>query len=334
MRAAGTSRDNRRVTDASPTPLDLDGWRHVYSGKVRDLYVPADTPEGGRAKRMLVVASDRVSAFDHVLSPGIPGKGVLLTTLSLWWFDQLAGADGGRSIPNHLVPSRVLTLGPDGILNTANDVVSLIPEAVVGRAMVVQSLDMQPIECVVRGYLTGSGWAEYVAEGTVCGIRLPEGLSNGDRLPEPIFTPAFKAPMGEHDENISFERTVEIVGRERAEELRELSLEIYRRAARTAESRGLILADTKFEFGLDENGVMTLADEVLTSDSSRYWDAAAWESGKTPEERMASFDKQIVRDWLAANWPSPRVGEPPRLPDEVVERTAARYRELLERLTG
>ena len=334
MRAAGTSRDNRRVTDASPTPLDLDGWRHVYSGKVRDLYVPADTPEGGRAKRMLVVASDRVSAFDHVLSPGIPGKGVLLTTLSLWWFDQLAGADGGRSIPNHLVPSRVLTLGPDGIPNTADDVVSLIPEAVVGRAMVVQSLDMQPIECVVRGYLTGSGWAEYVAEGTVCGIRLPEGLSNGDRLPEPIFTPAFKAPMGEHDENISFERTVEIVGRERAEELRELSLEIYRRAARTAESRGLILADTKFEFGLDENGVMTLADEVLTSDSSRYWDAAAWESGKTPEERMASFDKQIVRDWLAANWPSPRVGEPPRLPDEVVERTAARYRELLERLTG
>ncbi|HWL78435.1 phosphoribosylaminoimidazolesuccinocarboxamide synthase [Microbacterium sp.] len=322
------------MTDASPTPLDLDGWRHVYSGKVRDLYVPADTPEGGRAKRMLVVASDRVSAFDHVLSPGIPGKGVLLTTLSLWWFDQLAGADGGRSIPNHLVPSRVLTLGPDGIPNTADDVVSLIPEAVVGRAMVVQSLDMQPIECVVRGYLTGSGWAEYVAEGTVCGIRLPEGLSNGDRLPEPIFTPAFKAPMGEHDENISFERTVEIVGRERAEELRELSLEIYRRAARTAESRGLILADTKFEFGLDENGVMTLADEVLTSDSSRYWDAAAWESGKTPEERMASFDKQIVRDWLAANWPSPRVGEPPRLPDEVVERTAARYRELLERLTG
>jgi len=330
----GTSRDNGRVTDASPTTLELPGWRHVYSGKVRDLYVPADTPEGGRAERMLVVASDRVSAFDHVLSPGIPEKGVLLTTLSLWWFDQLAGADGGRSIPNHLVPSRVLTLGPDGVPNTPDDVVSLIPEAVIGRAMVVQRLDMQPIECVVRGYLTGSGWAEYLAEGTVCGIRLPEGLSNGDRLPEPIFTPAFKAPMGEHDENISFERTVEIVGGERAEELRELSLEIYRRAARTAEARGLILADTKFEFGLDENGAMTLADEVLTSDSSRYWDAAAWASGNTPEERMASFDKQIVRDWLAANWPSPRAGEPPRLPDEVVERTAARYRELLERLTG
>lgn len=322
------------MTDASPAPLELDGWRHVYSGKVRDLYVPVDTPEGGRAERMLVVASDRVSAFDHVLSPGIPDKGVLLTTLSLWWFDQLAGADGGRSIPNHLEPSRVLTLGPDGVPNTPDDVVSLIPDEAIGRAMVVQSLDMQPIECVVRGYLTGSGWAEYLAEGTVCGIRLPEGLSNGDRLPEPIFTPAFKAPMGEHDENISFERTVEIVGAERAEELRELSLEIYRRAARTAEARGLILADTKFEFGLDENGVMTLADEVLTSDSSRYWDAATWESGTTPEERMASFDKQIVRDWLAANWPAPREGEPPRLPDEIVERTAARYRELLERLTG
>ena len=334
MSPLGTSRDNGRVTDASPTTLELPGWRHVYSGKVRDLYVPADTPEGGRAERMLVVASDRVSAFDHVLSPGIPDKGVLLTTLSLWWFDQLAGADGGRSIPNHLVPSRVLTLGPDGVPNTPDDVVSLIPEAVIGRAMVVQRLDMQPIECVVRGYLTGSGWAEYLAEGTVCGIRLPEGLSNGDRLPEPIFTPAFKAPMGEHDENISFERTVEIVGGERAEELRELSLEIYRRAVRTAEARGLILADTKIEFGLDENGAMTLADEVLTSDSSRYWDAAAWASGNTPEERMASFDKQIVRDWLAANWPSPRAGEPPRLPDEVVERTAARYRELLERLTG
>ncbi|NYE18629.1 phosphoribosylaminoimidazolesuccinocarboxamide synthase [Microbacterium immunditiarum] len=322
------------MTDAPPTPLELDGWRHVYSGKVRDLYVPADTPEGGRAERMLVVASDRVSAFDHVLSPGIPDKGVLLTTLSLWWFDQLAGADGGRSIPNHLEPSRLLTRGPDGVPNTPDDVVSLIPDEVIGRAMVVRSLDMQPIECVVRGYLTGSGWAEYLAEGTVCGIRLPEGLSNGDRLPEPIFTPAFKAPMGEHDENISFERTVEIVGAQRAEELRDLSLEIYRRAARTAEARGLILADTKFEFGLDENGVLTLADEVLTSDSSRYWDASAWESGTTPEERMASFDKQIVRDWLAANWPAPREGEPPRLPHEIVERTAARYRELLERLTG
>ncbi len=200
--------------------------------------------------------------------------------------------------------------------------------------MVVKSLDMQPIECVVRGYLTGSGWAEYRESGTVCGISLPDGLSNGDRLPEPIYTPAYKAPMGEHDENISYERTVELVGAERAAELRDLSLEIYARAAATAEAHGVILADTKFEFGLDENGVMTLADEVLTSDSSRYWDAAAWASGTTPEERMASFDKQIVRDWLAANWPAPREGEPPALPADIVARTTARYRELLERLTA
>lgn len=320
------------MTDTSPTPLDLPGWRHVYSGKVRDLYVP-DTADEAPADRMLVVASDRVSAFDHVLSPGIPDKGVLLTTLTLWWFDQLAGGDGGRSIPNHLAASHVLSLGEDGEPNTADDVQSLIPDAVVGRAMLVKNLEMQPIECVVRGYLTGSGWAEYRESGTVCGIPLPEGLSNGDRLPEPIYTPAYKAPLGEHDENISFERTVELVGPERAEELRDLSLEIYARAARTAEARGLILADTKFEFGVDDAGVLTLADEVLTSDSSRYWDAAAWAKGTTPAERMASFDKQIVRDWLAANWAEPREGEPPALPSEIVERTAARYRELLERLT-
>lgn len=328
------------MTDSTPTPLDLPGWRHVYSGKVRDLYVPADAaPDEGsagsaRAGRMLVVASDRVSAFDHVLSPGIPGKGTLLTTLSLWWFDRLAGADGGRGIPNHLAASHALTLGGDGEANTPDDLQSLIPQAVVGRAMVVKSLDMLPIECVVRGYLTGSGWAEYRESGTVCGIPLPEGLSNGDRLPEPIYTPAYKAPLGEHDENISFERTVELVGAERAAELRDLSLEIYARAARTAEAHGVILADTKFEFGVDENGVLTLADEVLTSDSSRYWDAEAWASGTTPEERMASFDKQIVRDWLAANWAQPREGEPPALPADIVERTAARYRELLERLTA
>ncbi|MGU3643462.1 phosphoribosylaminoimidazolesuccinocarboxamide synthase [Microbacterium sp. C23T] len=318
-----------------PTPTtELPGWRHAYSGKVRDLYVPADTPEGATPERMLVVASDRVSAFDHVLSPGIPGKGELLTTLSLWWFDRLAGADGGRSIPNHLAASHQLTLGADGEANTADDLKSLIPDAVTGRAMVVRSLDMLPIECVVRGYLTGSGWVEYRENGTVCGIALPEGLSNGDRLPEPIYTPAYKAPLGEHDENISYERTVELVGAERAAELRDLSLEIYARAAATAEAHGVILADTKFEFGLDGNGVLTIADEVLTSDSSRYWDAAAWESGTTPDERMASFDKQIVRDWLAANWAAPREGEPPALPADIIDRTTARYRELLERLTA
>ncbi|GAA2980841.1 phosphoribosylaminoimidazole-succinocarboxamide synthase [Microbacterium terrae] len=321
------------MTDAAPTP-DLAEWRHVYSGKVRDLYVPADTADGAEPERMLVVASDRVSAFDHVLEPGIPGKGVLLTTLSLWWFDQLAGGDGGRRIPNHLTATSVLGDGPDGIANTADDLRSLVPAQFTGRAMVVKSLDMQPIECVVRGYLTGSGWAEYQQTRTVCGIPLPDGLTDGDRLPEPIYTPAYKAPMGEHDENISFERSVELVGAERAAELRDLSLEIYARAAALAESKGLILADTKFEFGLDANGVMTLADEVLTSDSSRYWDAAAWESGTTAKERMASFDKQIVRDWLAANWAPPREGEPPALPAEIVERTADRYRELIERLTG
>jgi phosphoribosylaminoimidazole-succinocarboxamide synthase len=302
------------------SPLDLAGWRHVYSGKVRDLYEPADPSIVGR---MLVVASDRVSAFDHVLSPGIPGKGELLTTLSLWWFDRLAGADGGRSIPNHLAASHEL----DG-----DGVVGLVPAAVSGRAMVVRSLDMVPIECVVRGYLTGSGWAEYRESGTVCGIPLPAGLSDGDRLPEPIFTPAFKAPMGEHDENISFARTEELVGADRAAQLRDLSLEIYSRAARTAEEHGLILADTKFEFGVDGAGVLTLADEVLTSDSSRYWDAAAWQSGTTPAERMASFDKQIARDWLAAHWD--KQGTPPELPDDVVTRTADRYRELLQRLTA
>jgi len=305
--------------------MSLPGWRHVYSGKVRDLFVPADLPDGADAERMLVVASDRVSAFDHVLDPGIPGKGELLTTLSLWWFDRLAGGDGGRRIPNHLIA--------DHVLGSDDEAHSLIPDAVTGRAMVVRGLDMQPVECVVRGYLTGSGWAEYRENGTVCGIRLVDGLHNGDRLPEPIFTPAYKAPLGEHDENISFAQTVDLVGAARAAELRDLSLEIYGRASATAESHGLILADTKFEFGLDADGVMTLADEVLTPDSSRYWDAAAWAQGTTPEARMASFDKQIVRDWLAAAW-VPREGTPPELPADIAARTAARYAELLQRLTA
>ncbi len=314
-------RHNGRVTPAPP--LELAGWRHIYSGKVRDLYVPDDTADDSAPAHLLVVASDRVSAFDHVLAPGIPDKGVLLTTLSLWWFDQLAGADGGRGIANHLVPDHALR---------GDEAVELIPDAVRGRAMLVRSLDMQPIECVVRGYLTGSGWAEYRESGTVCGIALPDGLTDGDRLPEPLYTPAFKAPMGEHDENISFERSVELVGAETAEALRDSSLEIYRRAATTAEAQGLILADTKFEFGYDAERVLTLADEVLTSDSSRYWDAEAWRTGETPAARMASFDKQIVRDWLAANWD--KQGEPPALPAEIVERTRDRYATLLRLLTG
>ncbi|AZC12898.1 phosphoribosylaminoimidazolesuccinocarboxamide synthase [Microbacterium sp. ABRD28] len=283
-------------------PSALPGWRHVYSGKVRDLYLPTDGPED----RMLVVASDRVSAFDHVLSPGIPGKGELLTQLSLWWFERLG-------VRNHLLEGE-------------------IPADVRGRTMLTRRLEMLPVECVVRGYLTGSGWAEYQQHGTVCDIPLPPGLGNGDRLPEPLFTPAYKAPLGEHDENISFDRTVDLVGRDRAVELRDASLDIYRRAAGIAEERGLILADTKFEFGVDDDGVLRLADEVLTSDSSRYWDGDAWASGTTPEERMASFDKQIVRDWLATHWD--RTGAPPELPTEIVERTAARYRELIDRLTA
>ncbi|MFT4051055.1 MAG: phosphoribosylaminoimidazolesuccinocarboxamide synthase [Microbacterium sp.] len=296
------------MTDAP----DLPGWKHVYSGKVRDLYAP-DGDGDGTSGRMLVVASDRVSAFDHVLSPGIPGKGELLTALSLWWFEQLAGGDGGRSIPNHLTGQAP-------------------PTAVAGRAMIVRSLDMLPVECVVRGYLTGSGWKEYRVAQTVCGIPLPAGLEDGDRLPEPIFTPAYKAPMGEHDENISFAQTEQLVGAERAAQLREASLEIYRRAAALAEGKGLILADTKFEFGVDPGGTLTLADEVLTSDSSRYWDAPAWRTGTTPAERMASFDKQIVRDWLSSMWDGE--GAPPELPAEIVDRTAAKYRELLERLAS
>ena len=277
----------------------LAGWTHEYSGKVRDLYSSPEQPG-----RMLVVASDRVSAFDHVLEPGIPGKGELLTRLSLWWFAQLDG------VPNHLVD------GP-------------IPDAVAGRAMFVKSLEMFPVECVVRGYLAGSGWLEYQETQSVCGVPLPAGLTNGDRLPEPIYTPAFKAPMGDHDENISFERTVELVGEPTASLLRQLSLDIFERASAIAEARGVILADTKFEFGADpETGEITLGDEVLTSDSSRFWDAAAWESGN----RTDSFDKQIVRNWLSANWDGS--GTPPALPDEIVDRTAARYAELIERLTG
>ncbi len=296
------------------TALDLPGWLHAYSGKVRDLYVPDGAPDLAAAERVLVVASDRVSAFDHVLEPGIPGKGELLTTLSLWWFDRLTG------VPNHLLPEHTLSG-------------SLIPAAVAGRAMLCKTLDMYPVECVVRGYLTGSGWKEYQASQTVCGIPLPAGLNDGDRLPEPIYTPAWKAPLGAHDENISFERTVELVGADAAAELRAFSLEIFGRASAIAEDAGLILADTKFEFGADrETGLTRLADEVLTSDSSRYWDAAAWRSGRAPAERMASFDKQIVRDWLAAHWD--QCGEPPLLPAEIVEQTASRYRELLERLTG
>ena len=291
------------MTQHSPTTT-YPGWTHTYSGKVRDLF----TPEDGTTEHLLVVTSNRVSAFDFLLEPPIPGKGAILTALSRWWFEVL-------DVPNHLAPD-----GPPA------------PPEVADRSMVTKRLDMVPIECVVRGAITGSGYAEYRDTGSVCGISLPRGLSDGDLLETPIFTPAYKAPLGEHDENISFARSAEIVGDVTAVELRRLSLDIFARAREIAASRGLILADTKFEFGHDpESGELVLADEVLTSDSSRYWDAETYER-ETGPARLASFDKQIVRDWLAANWD--RTGTPPALPDEVVERTRARYAELYERLTG
>ncbi|GAA1797468.1 phosphoribosylaminoimidazolesuccinocarboxamide synthase [Agromyces neolithicus] len=309
---------------------ELPGWTHVYSGKVRDLYVPSKLLEDDDSWTgdpmhlspvVLVVASDRVSAYDTVLEPAIPGKGAMLTRLTHWWFDQLP------DVPNHLayhLDDRLEKLElPD------------VPAVVADRATLCRTLDMFPIECVVRGYLTGGGWKEYQQTGAIGGIALPAGLSNGDRLPEPLYTPAWKAPLGQHDENVSYERTVELVGEVVASQLRELSIEIFERAAAIAEGRGLILADTKFEFGADRTlGIVTLADEVLTSDSSRYWDAAAYATGATPELRMASFDKQIVRDWLAANWDQHVSEMPPTLPHEIVAQTAARYRELLERLTA
>lgn len=279
---------------------NISGWKHVYSGKVRDLYESEDT---NLSHLILVVASDRVSAFDHVLEPAIPNKGKYLTTLTNWWFDRL-------DVPNHV----------------SHEVE--IPAEVIGRATVAKKLDMFPIECVVRGYISGSGWKDYQNTGTICGVELPEGLQFGGKLPEPIFTPAFKAELGEHDENISFERVVAIIGEQHANELKKLSIKIFNRASELAEKAGLILADTKFEFGIDPaTGVTTLGDEVLTPDSSRFWSKSAWERG----ERKDSFDKQIVRNWLADHWD--QTGTPPELPNEIVTQTAAKYAELVERLT-
>ncbi len=279
--------------------MELKGFRHIYSGKVRELYEPTDP---NFKHLVLIVASDRVSAFDHVLSPEIPGKGENLTAMTNFWFDRL-------DVPNHR--SEQLE----------------VPQEVSGRAMIAKRLEMYPVECVVRGYLSGSGWKEYQKSGTVCGIELPEGLGFGDKLPHPIFTPAFKAEQGEHDENITFEQTIELVGSKVAEELRDLSIGIFINASRLAQKAGLILADTKFEFGNDpRTNLMTLGDEVLTPDSSRYWDKALWEQGV----RDQSFDKQIVRNWLAQNWD--QQGEPPTLPQEVVTLTAQKYAELKNKL--
>lgn len=280
------------------TGASADGWVRSHSGKVRDLY-RHDAHPGV----VLLVASDRVSAFDHVLAPDIPGKGELLTRLSLWWFERLG-------LPDHRVPGGE----------------ALIPPRFEGRAMAVRELRMFPIECVVRGFLAGSAWSEYQRAGTAGGHPLPAGLAFGDRLPEPLYTPAWKAPQGQHDENISFKRTVELVGADAAAALRDASLGIYRTASAIAEARGILLADTKFEFGHGEDGSPVLADEVLTSDSSRYWDQDAWAEGR----RHESFDKQVVRDWLSARWDGE--GTPPTLPAEIVAKTAERYRSLADRL--
>lgn len=288
--------------------LDLEGWDHFYSGKVRDLYVPAGTSFDD-TDRVLVVASDRISAYDFVLTSEIPDKGKVLTQLSLWWFEQLG------DFANHVISTEV-------------------PEAVAGRAMVCKKLEMYPIECIARGYLTGSGLAEYKVSKTVCSLPLPDGLVDGSRLEPALFTPSAKAEVGEHDENITYEQTVERVGTEVAEALREKTVALYEQAEQIARARGIILADTKVEFGADPaNGEVTLGDEVLTPDSSRFWDAAAYEPGHA----QPSFDKQFVRDWLtseASGWDKNSGQEPPQLPAEIVEKTRARYIEAYERLTG
>ena len=289
--------------------LVLPGYAHVYSGKVRDLYAPVDAASGApRDDRLLLVASDRISAFDFVLDTPIPDKGEVLTRLSLWWFSQLEDL-----VPNHVVTAEV-------------------PDAVRGRAVLVERLDMLPVECVARAYLTGGGLGEYRATGAVSGIPLPSGLVDGDRLPEPIFTPSTKAPMGEHDEPIPFSVVESQLGGALAQQVRDLTVAILKRGNEIAAARGILLADTKVEFGLRGDEVV-LADEVLTPDSSRFWPADLWEPGHA----QPSFDKQYVRDWLtspASGWSKSSGEAPPPLPDEVVAQTRAKYVEAYERLTG
>jgi phosphoribosylaminoimidazole-succinocarboxamide synthase len=288
--------------------LEQAGLTHVHSGKVRDLYA-TDTGH------LLMVASDRISAYDFILPTPIPDKGRILTAMSVWWFQQLSGVVG-----NHLI-------GYDD---------ELIPDGWRGRAMLCTKLDMIAVEAVARGYLTGGGLAEYRQTGAVCGVRLPTGLSDGDRLPEPIFTPASKAAVGEHDENVSFEVVARQLGDRTARRLRALTLEIYAVAAEIAADRGILLADTKFEFGLHPcSGEMLLGDEVLTPDSSRFWPADGWPP--TAGQQIPSFDKQYVRDWLtspASGWDRTSNEPPPALPDAVVAATRQRYLDAYEQLTG
>ena len=284
-----------------PVPL-------IARGKVRDLYAVDDD-------HLLLVASDRLSAYDVVLPTAVPDKGAVLTGLSVWWFDRLADL-----VPGHLVTARVSEMPA---------VLQPHAEKLRGRSMLCRRLEMVPVECVARGYLTGSGLADYRATGGICGEPLVAGLEDGSKLPEPVFTPATKAAVGDHDENVSYDAVVAAVGAELAAELRRITLAVYGRGAALAAERGILLADTKLELGHDRAGVLTLGDEVLTPDSSRFWPADGWQPGRP----QPSYDKQYVRDWLdASGWD--RTAPGPELPDEVVERTRAKYVEAYERLTG
>jgi phosphoribosylaminoimidazole-succinocarboxamide synthase len=284
-------------------------------GKVRDNYAVGDD-------RILMVASDRLSAFDVIMGEPIPGKGALLTQMALFWFDKL-GPNGLNICPIHLTGD-----APESVVTPAE-----VPQ-VVGRSMLVKRLKPLPVEAVVRGYLAGSGWAEYQQNQAVCGVQLPAGLKNASKLPEPIYTPAAKAAVGDHDENITFEKTVEMIGLDLATRIRDLSIQIYKAASEIAATKGIIIADTKFEFGLDADGTLTLMDEVLTPDSSRFWPAESYQEGINPP----SFDKQFVRDWLEQakvdGKPWDKTPPAPRVPNEVIAKTAAKYQEALERLTG
>lgn len=292
----------------SDAPLELPGYAHVYSGKVRDLYAPLGSDGAPRHDQLLLVASDRMSAYDFVLDTPIPDKGAVLTQMSLWWFDQLADL-----VPHHVVSTDV-------------------PAAVAGRAVLVERLEMLPVECVARAYLTGGGLGEYQATGAVSGIELPAGLVDGSPLPEPIFTPSTKAPVGEHDEPIPYSGVVAEIGEDLAARVRDLTVRILQRGNEIATERGIILADTKVEFGMRGDEIV-LADEVLTPDSSRFWPADEWQPGR----QQPSFDKQYVRDWLtspASGWDKSSGEAPPSLPEDVVEQTRAKYVEAYERLTG
>ena len=286
---------------------EINSLSLINSGKVRDIY---DVDEN----HMLIVTTDRLSAFDVILPDPIPGKGAVLTAVSNFWFNRT-----GHIIPNHLSDIRLEDVIPDATEREQLDT----------RAIVVRKLQPLPVEAIVRGYIIGSGWKEYQASGSVCGIRLPEGLQQAEKLPEAIYTPSTKAEIGEHDENISFAKTVELLGQARAEQVRDISLRIYREAADFALERGIIIADTKFEFGTDAGGNLVLIDEVLTPDSSRFWPADSYQVGTSPK----SFDKQYVRDYLETlDWDKKPPG--PRLPEEVINNTAAKYREAQERLTA